>query len=162
VETDSIGDGRVRSRRRQLASFSALLFTALALVPAGAHLAEIVHKMPLSGAEYRVVQQIYGGWALFGIIVFAAILSTLLLAIALRHHAGAFVPALVALICLIGTQVIFWSLTFPVNQATVNWTVFPANWSGLRMQWEYSHAAAAGLNLIAFVSTICAVLRQTP
>jgi hypothetical protein len=146
---------------RTVASISALLFTALAMVPAGAHLAEVVHKMRLSEADYRVVQQIYGGWALFGIVVFAAILSTLSLAISLRAQPRALAPSLIALGCLVGTQVVFWSLTYPVNRATVNWTVFPTNWSDLRAQWEYSHALAAVLNLIAFLSTVGAVLRQT-
>jgi hypothetical protein len=95
-----------------------------------------------------------------GIVVFAAILATAWLSIAVRHQPRAFVPSLVALVSLAGTQVIFWSLTFPVNRATVNWTALPANWSELRGQREYSHALAAVLNLIAFVATMMAVLRH--
>jgi hypothetical protein len=49
--------------------FSALLFAALALIPAGAHLAEMPHKIALTRDEYLVVQQIYRGWALFGVVV---------------------------------------------------------------------------------------------
>jgi hypothetical protein len=57
-----------------------------------------------------------------------------------------------------GTQVLFWTFTFPANQQTHNWTVLPENWLALRQQWEYSHAASAGLNLMAFVALILAVL----
>lgn len=46
-----------------------------------------------------------------------------------------------------------------MNQATVNWTVLPANWTELRVQWEYSHAASAGLNFIALTALIMSVLR---
>jgi hypothetical protein len=52
--------------------FFALLFAALALVPAGAHLAELSNKIDLPAADYQTVQQIYSGWALFGIVVFGA------------------------------------------------------------------------------------------
>jgi hypothetical protein len=107
--------GRVQSRSLQLTNFSAQLFTALALIPAGAHLAEVVHKLRFTESEYRVVQQIYAGWSLLGIVMAAAILSTLLLAVDLRNQPRAFVPAVVASTCLAGTQVIFWGLTFPVN-----------------------------------------------
>ena len=49
-------------------------------------------------------------------------------------------------------------MTYPANQATENWTVVPENWMALRSQWEYSHAAAAVLNLTAF----CALLVSIP
>jgi hypothetical protein len=139
--------------------FLALLFAALALVPAGAHLAELPNKITLDAEAYRTVQQIYRGWALFGIVVIPAVLSALALTITLRHHRAAFAPALLAFLCITGTQVIFWSLTFPVNVATVNWTELPANWAELRLRWEYSHAAAACLNLTAVIALIVSVLR---
>lgn len=132
------------------AIFLALLFVALALVPAGAHLAELPHKIDLVQNEYQVVQQIYRGWALFGIVIAGALASTTVLTIRIRHVPRAFRLALIALLCLVATQIVFWTFTFPVNQATENWTVLPPNWSELRARWEYSHAASAGLTLIAF------------
>ena len=47
------------------------------------------------------------------------------------------------------------TLTYPANVATQNWTVSPADWMQLRRQWEYSHAANAGL---IFVSLCCLAL----
>ena len=44
---------------------------------------------------------------------------------------------------------VFWSFTFPANQATANWTVLPEGWQALRARWEYSHAAGAVLNFAA-------------
>jgi hypothetical protein len=146
---------------RTTTSVLAVLFTALALVPAGAHVAEIAHKMPLDQSDYRTVQQIYRGWSLFGIVVVLAIASSLALTIQVRGEPNAFAPALIGLLCLVGTQIVFWSLTFPVNQVTDNWTVLPPNWAELRMRWEYSHAVSACLNLIALFATILSVVRET-
>jgi hypothetical protein len=141
--------------------FFAVLFAALALVPAGAHLAELVHKMQLNAEDYRTVQQIYRGWALFGIVVFAALGSILVLTIRLRGHAAAFTPALVALLSIVGTQVVFWTFTYPVNRTTVNWTLLPPNWAELRAQWEYSHAVSAGLNFLALTALLVSWLRYS-
>jgi hypothetical protein len=140
-------------------AFAALLFAALALVPSGAHLAELPNKVHLSREAYLTVQQIYRGWALFGIVVIGALLSTLALTITVRRSGPPFGLAVLALACLIWTQIIFWTVTFPANRATENWTTLPSNWTDLRARWEYSHAAAAGLNLIAFVAIALAVLR---
>ena len=142
--------------------FLSLLFAAFALVPAGAHLAELFNKMKLGATEYQTVQQIYRGWELFGIVVVGALVSTLALTIALRGNPTAFTPALVAFLCIVGTQIVFWTLTFPVNRMTVNWTVLPDNWAELRARWEYSHAASAGLNGAALIALIVSMLRYAP
>ena len=147
---------------RRTLYFIAIILTATALVPAGAHVFELFSKMKLDAAEYRTVQQIYRGWALFGVVIFPALASTLALAIRLRRHPTAFIPALAAFLCILGTQIIFWSLTFPTNQATENWTVLPANWTDLRVQWEYSHAASACLNFAALAALLISVLRYAP
>ncbi len=143
-----------------VARFTSLLFAGLALAPALAHLLELPNKIGLSRDEYLVAQQLYSGWALLGIIVFAALFSTLAHVLLVRRQRTAFVLALFALACLAGAQAIFWTWTFPANQATQNWTVLPESWAALRAQWEYSHAAAAGLNLVAFASLILAVLAR--
>ena len=142
------------------ARFLSLIFCALALAPAMAHLLELPNKMRLSRDEYLVVQQIYRGWALLGVVVFGALLSTLALAIVVRKRAGEFGPALTAFLCIAGTQVVFWTFTFPMNQQTANWTMLPGNWAAMRAQWEYSHAASAILNLIALIAVIISVLRR--
>jgi len=142
------------------ARFLSLIFCALALAPAMAHLLELPNKMRLSRDEYLVVQQIYRGWALLGVVVFGALLSTLALAIVVRKRAREFGPALTAFLCIAGTQVVFWTFTFPMNQQTANWTMLPGNWAAMRAQWEYSHAASAILNLIALIAVIISALRR--
>jgi hypothetical protein len=141
-------------------SFLSLLFAALALAPAMAHLLELPNKMPLSHDEYLTVQQIYRGWALLGFVVAGALLSTLMLTITVRKERKVFMFAFIALLCIAGTQVVFWTYTYPANQATHNWTMLPANWVELRRQWEYSHATSAVLNLVALVTLIVSVLAR--
>jgi hypothetical protein len=139
--------------------FIALLFTALALAPALAHLLELPNKIGLSKDDYLTVQQIYRGWALLGFVVAGALLSNLILAISVRKK-KAFVLTLTAFLCIVGTQVVFWTFTYPTNAATDNWTMLPANWQQLRSQWEYSHAVSAVLNLIAFITLTLSVLAE--
>ncbi len=138
--------------------FLALLFTALALAPALAHLLELPNKIGLSREDYLTVQQIYRGWALLGFVVVGALLSNLVLTIVIRTKPRAFVLTLIAFLCILGTQVVFWTYTYPANQETGNWTMLPANWLELRRQWEYSHAASSALNLLALISLILSVL----
>jgi hypothetical protein len=138
--------------------FCALLFAALALAPAMAHLLELPNKINLSHDDYLIVQQNYRGWALLGVIVIAALLTSLWLAIRVRTRTREFIPALVGFLCIAGTQVVFWTFTFPANKQTNNWTMLPDNWMALRTQWEYSHAASAVLNLIALIALIWSVL----
>ncbi|HNR14291.1 MAG TPA: DUF1772 domain-containing protein [Thermodesulfobacteriota bacterium] len=137
-----------------------LLFTALALAPALAHLLELPNKILLPREEYLTVQQIYRGWALLGVVVAGALISTLALTIAVRKKRKPFFFALIAFLCIVGTQVFFWTYTFPANQATHNWTMLPENWTELRRQWEYSHAASAVLNLIGLAAMIASVLSR--
>lgn len=142
------------------ARFLSLLFAALALAPALAHLLELPNKIGLSRDEYLTVQQIYRGWALLGSVVYGALLSTLVLTIMVRGRRKAFGLALTGFLCIAGTQVVFWTFTFPANQATGNWTTLPESWMALRAQWEYSHAASAVLNLVALVALILSVLAR--
>ena len=142
------------------ARFCSLLFAALALAPAFAHLLELPNKIGLSREDYLTVQQIYRGWALLGFVVFGALLSTLALTVMTRKWRREFIFALVAFLCIAGTQVIFWTFTFPANQETANWTRLPEHWMALRTQWEYSHATSAVLNLLAFVAVALSVLSR--
>lgn len=142
--------------------FLSLLFVALSLGPALAHLLELPNKINLSRDDYLTVQQIYRGWNLLAVVVFPALLSTFALTITLRHQRKAFTFALIAFLCLAGAQIVFWTYTFPANQITNNWTTLPENWAALRRQWEYSHATGALLNLLAMVSLSISVLVHTP
>jgi hypothetical protein len=142
----------------RVAQFLAIVFTALALVPAGAHLFELPNKIGLAEHDYFVVQNIYRGWALFGIVLFGALAANLVLAIMVRRQRAPFWCALVAFVIVAATLVIFFTWTYPANQATSNWTVVPADWPELRAQWEYAHAANAVLTFLALCAVAWSVL----
>jgi hypothetical protein len=144
----------------QTIAFSSVVLAALALVPAMARVLEMRNKLALSRAEYKTVQQLYRGWSLAGVVVVGALLATALLAYQVRHDAARFALALSALGCIVATQVVFWTWTFPVNKATSNWTVLPDDWEALRRRWERSHAASAVLNLAALLCLSALLARE--
>jgi hypothetical protein len=135
-----------------------MVLTALALVPAGAHLFELPNKIGLAEESYFIVQNIYRGWALFGIVLFGALAVNLWLTILLRRRGAAFWLALAGFLLVALTLLIFFTWTFPANQATANWTLAPDNWQALRTQWEYAHATNAILTLLALCSVTLAAL----
>ena len=144
----------------QLIQFLAIILTALALVPSGAHLAALPNKIAMAQAAYFVSQQIYAGWALFGIVLFGALVANLAHTIVLRRRGRSFGYALASFLFIAANLVICFVCTFPTNQATNNWTVATKNWNELRSQWEYSHAANAMVTFAALVCVVIAVLRQ--
>lgn len=138
----------------------AILFTALATIPAGAHLLSMASKLKLDQADYLASQRAYDGWSLLAIVVLGALLSTFALAIVLYREREPYLLATLAFLCIVGTQVIFWTFTFPANQATQNWTALPVDWETLRLQWEVSHAASAILNLAALTLLAVAAVKH--
>ncbi len=143
---------------RRIVYFLALLLTALALAPAMAHLLELPNKIDLARDQYLLVQSIYRGWALLGVVIVPALIATLVLPFLVRRRRTAFVAAVTGFVALAASHALFWIFTYPANVATGNWTSLPGDWRALRSQWEYSHAAAALLTLVAMIALIVSVL----
>jgi len=144
----------------KIASFFALVLTALALAPGGAHLFALPNKIDLAQQPYFIVQGIYRGWALLGIVLIGALLANLVLAILSRGRGAPFCWALTGFVLVGATLAIFFAWTYPANQATANWTVAPDNWAALRVQWEYSHAINAVLTFFALCAVTLSVLTR--
>jgi hypothetical protein len=142
----------------KLVLFLAVILTTVCLIPGGAHLFELPNKIGLAQDQYFIVQSIYRGWALFGAVLLPTLGLILALTIMLRRHATAFRYALVALVCMVATLVIFFIWTYPANVATSNWTAVPDNWATLRRQWEFAHATNAVLTFLALCALMGAVL----
>ena len=138
-----------------LVQLLAVVLTAVALVPAAAHVLELPNKLPMPREEYLTVQRMYRGWQFAGFVVVAALIATLSLAIVAEGEARG--AALLAVLAILGTQWVFWGLTFPVNKRTHNWTEAPDDWERLRDRWEISHAVSAVLNFIALVCVAAAI-----
>lgn len=132
--------------------FIGILCTAVAMAGGWAHLLELPRKMTLSHDEYLTVQQIYRGWALLGIAVVGALVSTVVLAVLQRGQGATFYFTLAAALCIALSLAVFFLVTFPANKSTQDWTVLPQGWEGLRRQWEYSHATGAVLYFVALAS----------
>jgi hypothetical protein len=144
--------------RLKIVQFCALFFLAVTLGASLAHLFELPNKIHLNDRDYLTVQQIYRGWAVLGFAFVAALVFTIMQAILVRTQPSALGWTLVALGCMCASQVLFWTLTYPANRATANWTTLPAQTASLRARWEYSHAAGAGLNLIAHAGLVLSLL----
>jgi len=56
--------------------FLAVVLTALALLPGGAHLMALPAKIGMPEDPYFVTQQIYRGWAWAGVVIFLAIFAS--------------------------------------------------------------------------------------
>jgi hypothetical protein len=130
----------------------AVILTALALVPSVAHIAELPNKLSLDRDQYFVVQQVYRGWALFGVVIIAALLTNLLFAILCWRRGESVILPLIAGLAITASLVVFFLWVYPANVATDNWTNMPANWEELRTRWEFGHFAGAVLIIIALCS----------
>ncbi|MEJ2625226.1 MAG: DUF1772 domain-containing protein [Pseudolabrys sp.] len=142
----------------RVTQFIAMVLTALSLVPLGAHLAELPNKINLAQSDYFIAHNVYRGWDLFGVVMIGAVAANLVLAVLLRGHRSALGLVLVNLTCLVGTLTIFFSFTYPANQATDNWTAIPADWQSLRLQWELSHAVNAVIAFAGFCALTWSLL----
>ena len=142
----------------RLAQFIALVLTALALVPVGAHLFALPNKIGMDETDYFVAQRIYDGWALLRVVLIGAIIANAAAAIASRRQAWPAALAGLAALLMLATLAIFFAFTFPANQATANWTTAPDDWQALRRQWEVSHAVNAAITFAAFCSLSLAVI----
>lgn len=138
---------------------AALTFTALILIPSGAHLFELPAKIDLDREAYFIVQGIYAGWAAFFMPILGAVAANGILFAALRRHKptkARWALLSAGLIC--ASLAVFFTFVFPGNQATANWTMQPENWDVLRQRWEYGHAANAVLVFAAFIATAIAAV----
>jgi hypothetical protein len=138
--------------------FLAIVITGLSLIAPAAHAFELLNKIGLPKTDYFIVQQIYSGWWIAGLLLPLAFLANVGNAISLRNDKTAMALSIAAAALIALNLIIFMLFTQPANAATQNWTVQPDNWEALRTQWEYSHAVNAGVNFLAFC---CAALAST-
>jgi hypothetical protein len=148
-------------RGANIAFFVASLASALVLGPALAHLFELPNKIGLPRDEYFIVQKAYRGWSLFGWLLLVQLAALAAAAYLTRLESRTLTLVLLAVVSVIAAQIVFWLFTYPANVATENWTLRPESWETLRRQWEYSHAAGAILQLLAFCLLILAVLGRS-
>jgi hypothetical protein len=158
------------------------LLVALAMAAALAHALELPGKMRLPRESYLAVQTIYyPGFTIAGGIGEAGgLIVTLVLLFLTPPGSMAFWLTLVALVGLIGMQVVYWIFTHPVNKywlqgetlkgfGSAFFSFDPANrpqpqaeagppaWTDLRDRWEYSHVVRAGFALLSLIALVIAL-----
>ena len=141
-------------------TFLAVVITGLALIAPAAHALVLPNKIGLPKADYFVVQQIYRGWWMVGLLLPLAFLANLANALFLRDDGAALMLSIAAAGLIALNLIIFMLFTQPANAATENWIVQPENWEALRTQWEYSHAVNAAVTFLAFCCAVLASTRQ--
>jgi hypothetical protein len=153
-----------------------ILAIAIAMALALAHALELPGKMRLSQDAYYAMQPIYyPGFTIAGISEPIGILLTIVLLFMTPLSSANFWLTLVALLGLIGMQVVYWLFTHPVNKfwledeklSSIGASFFsfganrdntsPVSWTKLRNRWEYSHVARAGLGFTSLLSLVIAV-----
>lgn len=132
-----------------LLRFASVMLTAISMAGGFAHLLELPRKIEMSREDYLTVQRIYRGWALLGIAVMGALLSSVLLALTVRESSAELYLTVAAAVCIAASLIVFFTFTLPANRRTANWTALPENWMQLRRRWEYSHAVGAALYFLA-------------
>lgn len=150
-----------RPALRNAAFFAAIVVTAFALGAALAHALELPNKMQMTREQYFVMQRAYDGWNRLAVVLAAELAAMLALVLLYRREMRVLRPVLAAIGFLLAAQAVFWLWTFPANEATAQWTLQPANWEALRYQWEYSHLAGAGFQLLTLCALVIAVLRRS-
>jgi hypothetical protein len=147
----------------------ATVLTALAMAPALAHAFEFPGKKRLDQNTYVAVQAIYyPGFTLLGIAEPVAVLAIVVLLFLMPRHSLASLMAVLALICVLGMQAVYWLITHPTNRYwltsaettldkagtrffAIGSAARTADWTKLRDRWEYSHIARAALSFLAFI-----------
>lgn len=87
--------------------FVSIVLVALILIPSGAHFFELPNKIALVPENYFIVQNIYRGWAMFGIAIFAALAAVALLAWQWRLDVLASRLARIAFVCIAAALAVF-------------------------------------------------------
>jgi hypothetical protein len=139
------------ARISPIAAFVALILTAVALIPLGAHVFEMSAKMKFGRDAYYMTQGLYRGWAWFGVPIIGALIASAATAALPGTRRDRILAGLAALL-IAGSLAIFFIYVYPANQITKEWTAVPANWKGWRTQWEWGHAGSAACMFAAFLA----------
>jgi hypothetical protein len=143
------------------------MLTALSMGTALCHLLEMPAKITYDGALWLTLLQTLYPPAFGTIGAFfevGAVVTAVVLAFLVRRRRPAFVWTLLGALCLVAAHAAFWIWVAPVNAKMLPLTVetLPADWLGLRDQWEYTHAARAVLQIVALGALVLSILVEVP
>jgi len=146
--------------------FVTLMFVALSMAMAFAHLLQMPPRMRFDGPLWLHSQQLfeYFGPPVGAILESGAWISAVILCILVSRRRAAFRWTLAAALLVVSAHVLWWWYVNPANQQIAQWTpeTLPADWKAWRAQWEYTHAARAILQIVGFAALVISVLLETP
>jgi len=126
--------------------------------------AEVMQFLALDLTVQRSLYVIWGPPHVGGMLEPAALLATLILAVAVRRQRPAFsLTVLAVFMLLVAFPVVFFWLVQPANVAFRQATAVnvPDNWQQLRQRWESGHALRFALQLAAFACLVGSVLFES-
>ena len=141
---------------------TAVAFTAIALIPAGAHVFEMSGNLGLAPSAYVTVQSVHHGWVLFAVAMLFATAAIGLHTFLVRRNAASYGWSLVALVAVGAAQIVFWAVAYPINAATEGWTALPVDFDTARRQWEYAIAAAGILSFAGLLALVRSIEASRP
>jgi hypothetical protein len=141
---------------------TAVAFTAIALMPAGAHVFEMSGNLRLAPGAYITVQSVHHGWVLFAVAMLFATAAIGLHAFLVRRNTASYGWSWVALVGVGAAQIVFWTVAYPINVATEGWTALPVDLDTARRQWEHAIAGAAILSFAGLLALVRAIEASRP
>ena len=139
-------------------AFITLLLAALAIGAPLAHVLEMPVRRTYDPALYvTVTLTLYRYFAIVGAVIeVGAVVLAVIWAAGLARSGTSPISArrwaVAGPACLMLAHALFWLLVNPVNEAFAAWTPanVPTDWTRLRDEWEFTHAARCGLFLLGF------------
>jgi hypothetical protein len=147
--------------------FVVIMLLVVSAAAAIAHLLELPAKVQFDAALWlTLLQSLYppAFGPVAGSAEAAAVVGSIVLAIAVRARGATFRWAVLAAACLAIAHACFWIWVVPVNAAMLPLTAetLPSDWMQLRDQWEYTHAVRAVLEFVALAALVLSLLVETP
>jgi Domain of unknown function (DUF1772) len=145
-----------------------VMLAAVTMALSLAHALELPGKLRLHKEQYLAVQAIYyPGFTLGGIAEFASVVAAVTLLILTPRNSPQFWLISAALAALVAVQVIFWTMTQPVNKywlqntelsrVATRFAVPAGDWTVMRDRWERSHVLRAVASVLAVLLLTTAV-----
>jgi hypothetical protein len=141
---------------------TAVAFTAIALMLAGAHVFEMSGNLRLASSAYLTMQSVHHGWVLFAVAMLFASSAIGLHTFLVSRNTASYGWSWVALVGVGAAQIVFWTIAYPVNVATEGWTALPVDFDTARRQWEHALAAAGVLIFAGLLALVRAIEESRP
>jgi hypothetical protein len=144
--------------------FVTLMLAALTTGMAFCHLMELPAKMRYDAQAYLTVQQTYPYFGTVGAVLEpGSIAAAAVLCFLVRKQRPSFWLTLAGTLLLAAALAAWFTFVAPMNAELATWAPesIPADWTDVRDQWEYAHAARAILQIAGLGALFLSVVVET-